>query len=575
MATIPTALPLPVPARQPVDFASRICPVTGLRVHLAAERLIIANAVAAVVFLLVGGLMALPVVLTRWPAVGLLSAVPELYYRVLTLHGLNMLLFWIIFFEVAGLYFGGAVVLNARLVNPPLAWAAFALMLGGALLTEAVVLLGQADVLFTSYVPLRAHPLFYLGVILFAVGAVVAVGLYFATVIVAKAEGRYTGSQPLVTFGLTTAAIIATFTLVGGVLTYLPTFFWSLGLAELDAEVYRLNFWSIGHASQQINLAAMVSVWYLLAAITVGARVLNEKLSRFAFLLYILFINLGSVHHLLVDPGVSIPFRVVNTSYLLYLAVLGSLIHAFSIPAGIEITQRAKGYTRGLFEWLRKAPWREPGFSSLVLSMVLFGFLGGTTGVTLGHEQINLVWHNTLAVPGHFHATVVAGTTLAFMGLTYYVIPLIARRELVGRRLAALQPYVFALGVTLLSLGMMAAGALGVPRRVSDLSYAGAAVPVAFPDSAYLALGVVGIGGLIAAVGGAMYIGVAVASLLLGRVIPASQQPVLVPAAPPAAALAVEHRVPGTLVLTFGFLAFFALVVAGNYLRLSSLWPVR
>ena len=44
-------------------------------------------------------------------------------------------------------------------------------MLGGALLVEAMMWAGKADVLFTSYVPLRANPLFYLGVILFAVGA--------------------------------------------------------------------------------------------------------------------------------------------------------------------------------------------------------------------------------------------------------------------------------------------------------------------------------------------------------------------------------------------------------------------
>ena len=44
----------------------RICPTTGLKVHLPAERLIKANAVTAVVFLAVGGLFGLMVALTRW-----------------------------------------------------------------------------------------------------------------------------------------------------------------------------------------------------------------------------------------------------------------------------------------------------------------------------------------------------------------------------------------------------------------------------------------------------------------------------------------------------------------------------
>src|SRR5262249_26777804 len=88
-----------------------------------------------------------------------------------------------------------------------------------------------------------------------------------------------------------------------------------------------------------------------------------------------------------------------------------------------------RGLSKGLFEWLAKAPWGNPGFAALVLSLTLFGFMGGITGVTFGAEQVNIISHNTLRIPGHFHATVVAGTTLAFMGLTYYVVPLIFRRR--------------------------------------------------------------------------------------------------------------------------------------------------
>ena len=49
----------------------RTCQYTGLKVDVAAQSLIKANAVAAVVFLLIGGLMGLSVALTRWPAVHL------------------------------------------------------------------------------------------------------------------------------------------------------------------------------------------------------------------------------------------------------------------------------------------------------------------------------------------------------------------------------------------------------------------------------------------------------------------------------------------------------------------------
>ncbi|MBI2958290.1 MAG: cbb3-type cytochrome c oxidase subunit I, partial [Chloroflexi bacterium] len=446
----------------------RTCPVTGLKVHLPAQNLIIANAVTAVVALLVGGIFAILIALTRVPAIKLLP--PELFYRLVTAHGTDMLVFWIVFFEVAGLYFGGAVLLNARMVKPRLGWLAYALMLIGAIMANIIMLAGKADVMFTAYPPLQAHPLFYLGVILFAVGALLAISLFMATVLVARAERKYTGSLPLVTYGLLVAAIIGIFTLLAGAVAFVPTFLWSVGLIpSMDPGIYRVVFWAFGHPAQQVNLAATIAVWYALATLTVGAKPLNEKVSRFAFLLYILFINLGSMHHLLVDPALGTANRIVNTSYFMYLAVVGSLIHAYSIPAAIEVAQRKKGIT-GLFGWLARAPWGEPGFAAMVVGMIIFGFIGGVTGVIQGNDQINLVVHNTLRVPGHFHATVVGGTTLAFMGLTYYLLPLMTQRQLVGRKWAQVQPYIFGAGITLLALGMLWAGTMGVPRRTADVS---------------------------------------------------------------------------------------------------------
>ena len=43
-------------------------------------------------------------------------------------------------------------------------------MVLGMVVANAMVLQGNADVLYTSYPPLQAHPLYYLGIILFAVG---------------------------------------------------------------------------------------------------------------------------------------------------------------------------------------------------------------------------------------------------------------------------------------------------------------------------------------------------------------------------------------------------------------------
>ena len=67
----------------------------------------------------------------------------------------------------------------------------------------------------------------------------------------------------------------------------------------------------------------------------------------------------------------------------------------------------------------------------MFLSLIFFGFIGGISGVVLGTEQLNVLMHNTIYVPGHFHGTVVAGTTLAFMAATYLVLPLIFQREII------------------------------------------------------------------------------------------------------------------------------------------------
>jgi len=367
----------------------RTCPRSGLQFEGQAEKLMIANAFVAVVFLLVGGILAIGVVLTRWPAVHWLAA--DTFYQVLTAHGIDMLIFWIIFFEVAVLYFCSSTLLRCRIATPTMAWLAFALMLIGAITNNVAVLQGGSSVMMTSYVPMMAAPSFYLGLILFAVGALIACFVFFGTLVVAKRDKTYQGSVPLVTFGAITAAIIAVFTITSGAIILIPTFLMSVGIVKaVDPLVYRTIWWAFGHSSQQINVAAHISIWYAVAAIAFGAKPMSERVSRGAFLLYILFLQLASAHHLLADPGLSTGWKVVNTSYFMYFAVLASMIHGLTIPGAIEVAQRQKGYTKGLFEWLRKAPWGNPVFSGMFISLIGFGFLGGISGVMMGTEQLNM-----------------------------------------------------------------------------------------------------------------------------------------------------------------------------------------
>lgn len=551
----------------------RTCPATGLRLFSTAETLVKINAVVAVVFLLLGFLWVIPSIINRVLGPGVVS--PQLYYQATFLHGWNMLIFWILFFEVALLYFAASALLKTPLRFPGLAWGGFWLMLLGAVLINYLGVASPSNFLpFTPYVPLQAPPLFYLAVILFAVGAILAVFVFFATLHRAWREKTYGATMPLGAFGALTAAILATTTLLSGAIAFIPTFLWSLGWLKVDPLWFRHTYWGFGHGAQQVNLAAMVTVWYLLALFTVGGTTPSERLSRIAFLLYLLGINLGSAHHLLTEPtgALSSAWTWVNTGYLIHVAVLGSLIHAFSVPAAIERGLRLKGFTQGLFGWLARAPWGNPGFSALVLSVILFGFLGGMSGVTMGSYDQNLKWHNTLAVVGHFKGTVVAGTSLAFMGLTYYLLPLIFRRKLIWPRLAAWQPWLFGLGMGLLSLAMLRLGVVyGLPRRSGDTFQFGGS-PFAFPYPPEMAtlLAAMGIGGTLALLGGLLFVLLAVGTLLWGK--PLTDEEIQNTYQVKAEE---GHATPkGVYLLALLFLAFFLIYYLYNHWFLSQAWLI-
>jgi cytochrome c oxidase subunit 1 len=535
------------------------------------------NAVAGVVFLLIGGIMGLGVGLTRWPAVHLLPA--DQFYMVLTSHGINVLIFWIIFFEIAVLYFCSSTLLKCRLATPRWAWLGFYLMVIGAVTNNVAVLQGQSSVMMTSYAPMSAEPLFYLGLILFAVGALIACFVFFGTLVVAKAEKTYEGSVPLVTFGAITAAIIAVFTIASGAIILIPTLLWKLGyIASIDPLMYRIIWWGMGHSSQQINVSAHVAVWYAIAGVVFGAKPLSEKVSRTAFLLYILFLQLACAHHLLVDPGVSSEWKIFNTSYAMYLAVMASMIHGLTVPGSIEAAQRKRGFNKGLFEWLRKAPWGNPTFSGMFLSLLIFGFLGGISGVVMGVEQINLIIHNTIYVPGHFHATVATGTTLAFMALTYWLVPVLFRREVIMKGFAKWQPYIFGIGMSGVSLFMMGAGTLGVPRRHWDMTMSGAAMPYEFPSTAFTLMGLTGASVVLAVLGGGLFILIVVGSLLLGKKLGENEklpQPIIAEPVTSYSGIGIgKIAIPGTLAMAMVFLAAFVLYYFVNWKYLASTWGI-
>jgi cytochrome c oxidase subunit 1 len=165
------------------------------------------------------------------------------------------------------------------------------------------------------------------------------------------------------------------------------------------------------------------------------------------------------------------------------------------------------------------------------------------------------------------------------------------RRELAFPTLAKYQPYVFGLGMSAVALFLMGAGTLGVPRRHWDISFAGNPFAHEFPGAAWLMMALAGIAGLVAIVGGGMYLLITVYSVFLGKTIVtpefkhvrAKDGVAPRPASRPVSAAITGHGsigmggmvAPGTFTLAMVFLVSFVLYYFINWKYLATVWPLK
>ncbi len=106
--------------------------------------------------------------------------------------------------------------------------------------------------------------------------------------------------------------------------------------------------------------------------------------------------------------------------------------------------------------------------------MALAGLMfaaGGFSGMINAGMNINYLIHNTIWVPGHFHMTVGTAVALTMMAGSYWLLPQITGKKLQLRGLASLQPYVWFVGMAVMSNAMHRAGLAGIPRRTAEPTY--------------------------------------------------------------------------------------------------------
>ncbi|MFQ5847247.1 MAG: b(o/a)3-type cytochrome-c oxidase subunit 1 [Candidatus Methylomirabilales bacterium] len=438
-----------------------------------------------------------------------LAPVIKSYYQGLSLHGVLNVLVWTTFFIAGFLQFMTVRALGMPLWSRLLAWATFWLMTGGLVLAAIPLLGNAATVLYTFYPPMKAHWTFYTGL------TVVVVATWLVTLNLVLTYRRWRARNPgtrtplpafmsLVTFVMWT---IASLGLAAEMLFMLIP--WSLGLvAGTDALLARVLFWYTGHPIVYFWLLPAYLSWYTLLPRQAGGRLFSDPLARVTFILFLILSTPLGFHHQFTDPGIGEGWKLLH-AFLTFAVFFPSLLTFFGVVASLETGARARG-GRGWFAWFGKLPWGDPSVAAQVLAMLLFAF-GGVGGLINASFTMNLVVHNTAWVPGHFHLTVGTAVTLTFMGITYWLVPLLSGRQLWGRRMALAQAWLWFVGMAIFSNAQHRLGLMGMPRRTMI-----GASPYLQPEW-HSALSLVGIGGTILFISAMLYFANIVLTVVASR----------------------------------------------------------
>jgi len=432
-----------------------------LTIPSAASRRLAAGWLKLGIASLVGaGVFAILLVLSRTPYVQDVFPWVDFFHSALVVHVDLSVLLW--FMAFAGVLWS----LNSSPQFIRLGWLALILAWVGAV---AIVLSPFVDVgkpLMSNYVPVIQSTFFFTGLIIFTAGVAV---LVLRSLVAVPSFEHWRGGEGSIRVGFYSASITTLFALVA--------FVWSYVLipdSYDSTQYYDLVFWGGGHVLQFTYLLLMLAGWLWLAD-ACGAQIPLSPRVASGFLL------LGLV-----------PVFYVPVIYLSFVGMMGDYVEQFTqlmkvggafapVPLGLAVlvgVLSEKGSAAS-------NPWR----ATLFCSIALFAF---GAGISLLIQDSNTI------ITAHYHGTGGA-ISLAFMGLTLYLLPRLGYRE-PNLKWATLVPYVYGAGQLLHILGLLWSGGYGVQRKV-----AGAAQALhGFAQTA--GMGLMGLGGLIAVIGGIMFL---------------------------------------------------------------------
>jgi len=324
---------------------------------------------------------------------------------------------------------------------------------------------GSGDALFNNYVPTITSPFFLAGLSIFFLSFSINV-VYFLK----KAQNN---SHGIIGQTITASLYISVILIVSVILSII---FLSDGDFQPQA-YYERFFWASGHIQQILNGGLFLTVWYSLLKITTGKEPEGWHFLKLANWMLVISAFVFIVFLLTLDPFDKV-FRV--GSGWVYCVGLG-------IPIFFHIANilRQMSFDR-----------RNPVSVSLAISLFLYLF-----GVIIAYAGFN----NDTRVPAHYHG-MVTSLTLAFMGFAYHIISE-SGIKISFPKVARVQPYIYGTGMSLFVTGLYVSGVFGAPRKTHGVDFTNNPIVI-------FAMGLMGVGTLLAVTGGILFVVYSGTSLL-------------------------------------------------------------
>lgn len=432
------------------------------------RRLTVGWLILAVGSLVMGGILTVLIVLSRTPGVQNIIPWTDFFHTAIVVHVDLTVMVWFIAF--AGVFWS----LNSAPRNIVWGWMALYVAVAGTVIFTVSPFIGAGNPLMNNYIPVLQDSKFLAGLAIFGLGFVLLISrsLFSLSPTMNLSDG-----EVVLRFGLLTALVAAMFTMLALAATYV-----SIPETTTDRDFYELLFWGSGHVVQFTHTQLMFVSWLWLTSATGAVLCISTRVVLLLLALGFAPVLYAPVIYALYDVN-SAEHLVAFTQLMRYGGGLAAL------PLGMVIVY-------ALFTAGRTPDGYAPQRAALIFSIILFG-MGGLIGFLISGTNVT--------IPAHYHGSIVA-VTLAFMGVTYHLLPRLGFRN-PSPRLARWQPTIFGSGQLLHILGLAWSGGYGVQRKT-----AGAAQGLdSIPEIAGMAM--MGVGGIISIVGGVLFFYIAIKAL--------------------------------------------------------------